>query len=390
MAGNAASRISDAAAGLCLDAGLGHVTMRSVATVADVAPSAVVYHFKTRDRLLAAMLDRIEDGIEVWRAATAATLNAGPVSPGGGPGALVSAVLCALVDAQGLATVAIPEVIRALRMTESADLAAAIMARADRRADAFWQSLPVLAGLDDEARAIWAAVAQGLVSLIMLDRVTVTRHARIIEVLMRLEDRLCGRPIIPVASPALPEARGLAERPAGKQQIVDATIRLSGKVGIDGLTHRNIATEAGLSVASTTYFYPSKDDIVVDAAHELQARAINAVVDDASSPPEILSRIALDADGNERADLAALAAFATAAVRLPDLHELAATFRSLRGVASVQWLAGRGFARVDRLDGIIWSAATQPLIERASLLPAHQRGAFLDTISAAWMQRLFG
>ncbi|ARS28504.1 TetR family transcriptional regulator [Sphingomonas sp. KC8] len=389
MAGNAASRISDAAARLCLDAGLGHVTMRSVATAADVAPSAVVYHFKTRDRLLAAMLDRIEDGIEAWRAATAATLNAGPVSPGG-PGALVSAVLCALVDAQGLATVAVPEVIRALRTTDSADRATAIMARADRRADAFWQSLPVLAGLDDEARAIWAAVAQGLVSLIMLDRVTVTRHARIIEVLMRLEDRLCGRAIMPAAAPALPAAHGLAERPAGKQQIVEATIRLSGKVGIDGLTHRNIAAEAGLSVASTTYFYPSKDDIVVDAAHELQARAINAVVADAPSPPEILSRIALDADGHERADLAALAAFATAAVRLPDLHELAATFRNLRGAASVQWLAGRGFARADRLDGIIWSAATQPLIERASLLPIPQRAAFLDTISAAWMQRLFG
>ena len=389
MAGNAASRISDAAARLCLDAGLGAVTMRSVAAAADVAPSAVVYHFKTRDRLLAAMLDRIEDGIEAWRATTAGALRDGALVQGG-PGALVSAVLCALVDAQGLASVAIPEVARALRATESADLAAAIMARADRRADAFWQALPVLAGFDAEARAIWAAVAQGLISLIMLDRVAVTQHARIIAVLMRLEDRLGGRAVASVASPVLPDPPGVADRPAGKQQIVDATIRLSGRVGIDGLTHRNIAAEAGLSVASTTYFYPSKDDIVVDAAYELQARAINAVVVGAPSPPEILSRIALDADGNERADLAALAAFATAAVRLPDLHELAATFRSLRGVASVQWLTGRGLAQVDRLDGIIWSAATEPLIERASLLPASQRAAFLDTISAAWMRRLFG
>lgn len=389
MAGNAASRIADAAARLCLDAGLGSVTMRSVAAAADVAPSAVVYHFKTRDRLLVAMLDRIEAGIEAWRVAIAATLNDGPVSQSG-PGALVSAVLCALVDAHGLASVAIPEVVRALRATESVELAVAVMERADRRADAFWQSLPALAGLDAEARAIWAAVAQGLMSLIMLDRVAVTQHARIIEVLMRLENRLGGRAIALVASPALPQAPDTADRPAGKQQIVDATIRLSGKVGIDGLTHRNIAAEAGLSVASTTYFYPSKDDIVVDAAHELQARAINAVVVDAPSPPEILSRIALDADGNERAELAALAAFATAAVRLPDLHELAATFRSLRGVASVQWLAARGCAAADRLDGIIWSAVTAPLIERASLLPASQRATFLDAISATWMRRLFG
>lgn len=389
MVGNAALRIAKSAAQLCLEAGLGSVTMRSVAAAAQVAPSAVVYHYKTRDKLLAAMLDQIEHDIDSWRQATAATLGSANL-PRTEPGALMAAILCALIDAQGLATVAIPEVVRAVRATDSAQLADAVLARAQRRSSEFWQSLPIMAGLDVEARAIWAAVAQGLVSLIMLDRVAVTRHARVIQVMMRVDDRLAGRAVALMTSPELPAPQAVEDRPVGKEQIINATIRLSGKVGIDGLTHRNIATEAGLSVASTTYFYPSKEDIIVDAARELQARAINAVVTDTAPPPRIMSRIALDSDGNERNELGALAAFATAAVRTADLLELAATFRSLRGAAAVHWLTAQGCAEVDRLDGIIWSAATTPLVEQASLLPAGQRAEFLDRTSDRWMRRLFG
>ncbi|SNS63803.1 transcriptional regulator, TetR family [Sphingomonas laterariae] len=389
MANDAAHKIADAAARHCLDAGLGSVTMRSVAAAAGVAPSAVAYHFKTRDRLLVAILDRLSFGIQAWRdgardqLATAAAQSLGH-------GAMAAVALSGFIHMQGLASVTAREVARALRTTESADAAAGIVAQIHQQGRLFWQSLPVFAGDDAETRAIWAGVIEGLVPLAMLDRNPITRHGRIIQILMRLEDRLAGRAPRPFDDAPLPPAQDRPSRPTGKQEIVEATIRLSGRVGIEGLTHRNIAAEAGLSVASTTYFYPAKEDIIADAAHELQTRAINAIVSGDSPLPQFMSRIALDLEGGERAELAALTAFSTAAVRHGELRELADTFLKLRGIDALRWLDARGCSGVDRLDGIIWSAASTALVDQALQRPQDQRVAFLDAISSTWMHRLFG
>jgi DNA-binding transcriptional regulator YbjK len=47
-----------------------------------------------------------------------------------------------------------------------------------------------------------------------------------------------------------------------RDRIVDGALAVIARVGPDGLTHRLVAAEAGVSLASTTYWFRSKEDIV--------------------------------------------------------------------------------------------------------------------------------
>jgi TetR/AcrR family transcriptional regulator, regulator of biofilm formation and stress response len=61
---------------------------------------------------------------------------------------------------------------------------------------------------------------------------------------------------IPAARP-----RGAARREA----LLEATLRVIGETGIDMVTHRNVAEVAGLPLASTTYWFASKDELLEEA-----------------------------------------------------------------------------------------------------------------------------
>jgi len=63
--------------------------------------------------------------------------------------------------------------------------------------------------------------------------------------------------------------------------IIEATIRLIGRDGVDGVTHRAVAKEAGVSLSSTTYHYASKDEIVSEALRCVAALEIERVGRDA-------------------------------------------------------------------------------------------------------------
>lgn len=399
-----AGKIAAAAARLCLEKGLGAVTMRSVATAAGVAPSGVVYHFATREKLLLAVLEQLERQVSERCAELRQGQDDTWIALADAP-SIVSAMLCALVSEQGLAVITIDDLRRALTTTDEAPSSRLIVKKFHETCHAFWADLPHVRNTDAIARDIWAAVAHGIIPLIMLDRNPVSRDVTIVRLMQRLACRLDGKDpqlidgdIEDDLGTTVPAE---CERTRGKQAIVKATIHLGGLLGVDGLTHRKIAAEAGLSVASTTYFYPTKQDIVIDAARELQARAINAVVQAAGAAhtagqphkadpkSQILSRIMLDKDGEQRAELAALAAFSNAAVRLAELDDLALTLRKVRGTAAVNWLRSLGFGPLDRLDGLIWSMATVPLVQHALLLPCDERATYLDATSHLWLDRLY-
>jgi TetR/AcrR family transcriptional regulator, regulator of biofilm formation and stress response len=63
----------------------------------------------------------------------------------------------------------------------------------------------------------------------------------------------------PRPAPARP--RGLARRIA----LLEATLVLLAEHGADGLTHRRVAEQAGLPLASTTYWFDSKDHLLTEA-----------------------------------------------------------------------------------------------------------------------------
>jgi TetR/AcrR family transcriptional regulator, regulator of biofilm formation and stress response len=76
----------------------------------------------------------------------------------------------------------------------------------------------------------------------------------------------------------------VARRPppdAIRAAIIEATIRLIGRDGVDGVTHRAVAHEAGVSLSSTTYHYASKDQIVSEALRHVAAVEIERIAGDA-------------------------------------------------------------------------------------------------------------
>jgi DNA-binding transcriptional regulator YbjK len=92
-----------------------------------------------------------------------------------------------------------------------------------------------------------------------------------------------------------------SERPRGaarREALLDAVLRILADVGADAVTHRRVAEEAGLPLASTTYYFESKEHLLTAALERAADRDIarlHAFLDD---PPEELSdplALAIDA-----------------------------------------------------------------------------------------------
>jgi DNA-binding transcriptional regulator YbjK len=50
-----------------------------------------------------------------------------------------------------------------------------------------------------------------------------------------------------------------------ERPLLEATLRLIGRTGLDGVTHRAVATEAAMSLGAVTHHFPTRD-VLVDAA----------------------------------------------------------------------------------------------------------------------------
>ena len=73
---------------------------------------------------------------------------------------------------------------------------------------------------------------------------------------------------------------------AVRAAIIEATIRLIGREGVDGVTHRAVAREAGVSLSSTTYHYASRDEIVSEALRHVADLEIERIARDAEALAE--------------------------------------------------------------------------------------------------------
>ncbi|WP_343998637.1 TetR/AcrR family transcriptional regulator [Streptomyces thermocarboxydovorans] len=56
--------------------------------------------------------------------------------------------------------------------------------------------------------------------------------------------------------------------PERRQRIIDAAIRVVGKKGIAGLSHRSVAAEADVPLGSTTYHFATLDELLVAALRQ--------------------------------------------------------------------------------------------------------------------------
>ncbi|MFF8957217.1 TetR/AcrR family transcriptional regulator [Streptomyces sp. NPDC014894] len=75
--------------------------------------------------------------------------------------------------------------------------------------------------------------------------------------------------------------------PERRQRIIDAAIRVVGRAGIGGLSHRTVAAEADVPLGSTTYHFSSLDELLDAALRQSNENFAAAVVDgDALAGPD--------------------------------------------------------------------------------------------------------
>ncbi|HEX2589388.1 MAG TPA: TetR family transcriptional regulator [Gaiellales bacterium] len=113
--------------------------------------------------------------------------------------------------------------------------------------------------------------------------------------------------------------------------VLEATLRVVARSGVDAATHRAVAAEAGVPLASTTYHFTSKSDLVRQAL-ELVIERSTAIVASHAAPPgpedadELIERlVALAAAlaSDERAPLTAQYELLLEAGRRAELRPLA-------------------------------------------------------------------
>jgi len=132
--------------------------------------------------------------------------------------------------------------------------------------------------------------------------------------------------------------------------ILEAALRVIAALGADGATHRAVAAEAGVPLASTTYHFASKDALVHEALELAIDRSIAAVRRESTAPGpagpaqlvgRLLSLVAAICD-DDQAPLAAQYELVLEAGRRPELRPLAERWNQayLAGIESLAASAG--------------------------------------------------
>ncbi|WCB95784.1 hypothetical protein DSM104299_04535 [Baekduia alba] len=81
---------------------------------------------------------------------------------------------------------------------------------------------------------------------------------------------MAGPPTTPAPTRGRRDRRGEQRR----AELLEAAIHLIGAHGLDAVTHRAVAAEAGVPAASTSYYFRSKDELIDEALNTLATREI--------------------------------------------------------------------------------------------------------------------
>jgi TetR/AcrR family transcriptional regulator, regulator of biofilm formation and stress response len=159
--------------------------------------------------------------------------------------------------------------------------------------------------------------------------------------------------------------RGAARREA----LLDAVLRVVAEAGVDAVTHRRVAEVAGLPLASTTYYFESKEHLLTAAlerAAERDIERLRALLRDApertTDPLGLVIDAILDPSGQtSRGWLLATYALVLEAARRPALREVTARWSDAYLEALPPLLAAAG-SRHPRSDAELLLAAADGLL----------------------------
>jgi TetR/AcrR family transcriptional regulator, regulator of biofilm formation and stress response len=187
-------------------------------------------------------------------------------------------------------------------------------------------------------------------------------------------------------------------RPRGAERrdaLLEATIKVIGETGIDNVTHRSVAKVAGLPLASTTYWFASKNELIEEAfqyaadrdiallnSRLAQARALN----DAVTAISIVLNPSGDDDqtiGRSRT-IAAYALWLEAA-RRPKLQRIASRWTNAYVTAVSELLVNAGSTSID--DAKLLVAAVDGLVlDQLAQHTAHDLRPTLERLASALLQ----
>lgn len=147
--------------------------------------------------------------------------------------------------------------------------------------------------------------------------------------------------------------------PGRRQRIIDAALRVVGRAGIAGLSHRTVAAEVDVPLGSTTYHFASLDELLVAALRQANEGFAAAVTGSAvRTDPECdlaaeLARLTGQWLAADRAGVELEYELYLAALRRPALRPVAAEWcdevvRALAGRVD----AGTARALAAVLDGV--------------------------------------
>jgi DNA-binding transcriptional regulator YbjK len=184
---------------------------------------------------------------------------------------------------------------------------------------------------------------------------------------------------------SLVRPRGVARRTA----LLEATLELLAEIGADAVTHRRVAEHAGLPLASTTYWFDSKEHLLTEALRyaaerdearlRIGAGGLVASCEATDRPPtaaEIVSVVldpcagdpsAPDSYAAERASLLAAYALMLEAARRPALQAL-----------SLHW----SDAYRDAVGGLLKRAGSRRAADDARILMAATDGLLVDRLAS--------
>jgi DNA-binding transcriptional regulator YbjK len=192
-----------------------------------------------------------------------------------------------------------------------------------------------------------------------------------------------------VSSPSGARPRGAARREA----LLDAVIRIVADVGADAVTHRRVAEEAGLPLASTTYWFDSKEHLLTAALERAADRDIARLHAFLAQTPEDADPLhaavdaitgPLDEAGqSSRGSLLATYALMLEAARRPAMRAINRRWTDayLEALARLLGLAGSGDPRSDAV--ILLATADGLLVEQLTSDQTAQLGPQLRRLAAA-------
>jgi DNA-binding transcriptional regulator YbjK len=180
---------------------------------------------------------------------------------------------------------------------------------------------------------------------------------------------------VPVTSAATPQ--GPTRRPRGaarREALLEAVLKIVGEVGADAVTHRRVAEVADLPLASTTYYFESKEHLLTAAlelAAERDIARLNEIVvqRDADSDPIDLAVAAVidpvdETMAGRRGSLIANYALLLEAARRPVLQSVARRWTDAYLGALARLLEAAGSSNPAADAQLLIAAADGLLIEQ--------------------------